>query len=143
MNIPELSVDYTKRNEGVALKPYRCKAGKLTIGIGRNLEDKGLSVSEIEILYHNDLIDAVTDLKRIFCDWDALTEPQKVVLVDMRFHMGPGGFRSFKNMLNAINSGQLDVVPAHILDSKYARVDTPERAMLNAQTWERDAVCRA
>jgi lysozyme len=26
------------RHEGLRLKPYRCTAGKLTIGIGRNLE---------------------------------------------------------------------------------------------------------
>ena len=27
-------------HEGMRLKPYRCPAGKLTIGAGRNLEDK-------------------------------------------------------------------------------------------------------
>ena len=31
------------RHEGLRLKPYRCTAGKLTIGIGRNLDDCGIS----------------------------------------------------------------------------------------------------
>ncbi len=31
------------RHEGLKLKPYRCTAGKLTIGIGRNLDNCGIS----------------------------------------------------------------------------------------------------
>ncbi|MFA6660842.1 MAG: lysozyme, partial [Bacilli bacterium] len=31
------------RHEGLRLKPYRCTADKLTIGIGRNLDDCGIS----------------------------------------------------------------------------------------------------
>ncbi|MDY0127369.1 MAG: hypothetical protein RBR69_04500 [Candidatus Cloacimonadaceae bacterium] len=34
------------RHEGLRLKPYRCTAGKLTIGIGRNLNDCGITQSE-------------------------------------------------------------------------------------------------
>ncbi|NBW16869.1 MAG: lysozyme, partial [Caulobacteraceae bacterium] len=30
-------------HEGERLKPYRCTAGKLTIGVGRNLDDRGIT----------------------------------------------------------------------------------------------------
>ena len=33
-------------HEGLRLKPYRCTSNKLTIGVGRNLEDKGISKEE-------------------------------------------------------------------------------------------------
>ena len=33
-----------RRDEGCVLNPYRCTAGKLTIGIGRNLDDVGISL---------------------------------------------------------------------------------------------------
>jgi Phage-related lysozyme (muraminidase) len=33
-------------HEGLKLEPYECTAGKLTIGVGRNLEDRGISVDE-------------------------------------------------------------------------------------------------
>ena len=33
------------RHEGLRFKPYRCPAGKLTIGIGRNLNDRGESMN--------------------------------------------------------------------------------------------------
>jgi len=34
------------RYEDLRLKPYRCAAGKLTIGVGRNLEDCGINQTE-------------------------------------------------------------------------------------------------
>ena len=43
------------RHEGLRLKPYRCTAGKLTIGIGRNLDDCGISKTEAYVLLENDI----------------------------------------------------------------------------------------
>ena len=37
-------------HEGSRLKPYRDTVGKLTIGIGRNLDDVGLSEDEVDYL---------------------------------------------------------------------------------------------
>ncbi len=34
-------------DEGLKLKPYTCPAGRLTIGVGRNLEENGLRATEI------------------------------------------------------------------------------------------------
>ena len=36
------------RHEGLRLKPYRSSAGKLTIGIGRNLDDRGIRQKEAQ-----------------------------------------------------------------------------------------------
>ena len=44
-------------HEGLRLKPYRCTAGKLTIGVGRNLETKGLS--EEEALFYLEVIKCI------------------------------------------------------------------------------------
>ena len=49
MNIHQLKKQLT-RHEGKRAYPYRCPAGKLSIGVGRNLEDKGLSEEEIEYI---------------------------------------------------------------------------------------------
>ncbi len=43
------------RHEGLGLKPYRCPAGKLTIGYGRNLDDTGISKAEAYELLSNDI----------------------------------------------------------------------------------------
>ena len=43
-------------NEGKRYKTYRCTKGKLTIGIGRNLDGNPLKKDEIEYLWHNDIL---------------------------------------------------------------------------------------
>jgi len=45
MNIKKIA-DQLILHEGLRLKPYHCPAGKHTIGIGRNLEDKGITEKE-------------------------------------------------------------------------------------------------
>ena len=42
MNIKKIK-DQLIQHEGLKLKPYQCPAGRLTIGVGRNLEDKGIT----------------------------------------------------------------------------------------------------
>jgi lysozyme len=47
--------DMLVQHEGLKLEPYLCPAGKLTIGIGRNLEDRGISIDEAQYLLMNDI----------------------------------------------------------------------------------------
>jgi len=50
----EKLIDQLITDEGMKLKPYRCTAGKLTIGVGRNLDDNWLTDAEIKrLLYYN------------------------------------------------------------------------------------------
>ena len=43
-----------REHEGLRLNPYRCPAGKLTIGYGRNLDDVGISEVEADMMLAND-----------------------------------------------------------------------------------------
>jgi len=45
------------RHEGLRLKPYRCTAGKLTIGNGCNLDDRSISQKEAYAMLERDLYD--------------------------------------------------------------------------------------
>ena len=40
-------------HEGLELKPYQCTADKLTIGVGRNIEDRGITEDEARYLLKN------------------------------------------------------------------------------------------
>ena len=55
-NLLERIKEQLVRHEGLRLKPYRCSAGKLTIGIGRNLDDCGISQSETYVMLINDIM---------------------------------------------------------------------------------------
>ena len=48
-------VDMLRRHEGLRLNPYHCSENKLTLGIGRNLEDRGITEEEALFLLNNDI----------------------------------------------------------------------------------------
>jgi len=113
-------------HEGLKLKPYRCPAGKLTIGVGRNLEERGITEEEALYLLNNDISVCIEDLKKIFVDTDADSEefetlPETVqrVLLDMRFNLGATGFRSCKKMIQAIKEKDFAQAALEMQDSKW------------------------
>jgi len=90
------------KHEGLELKPYHCPAGKLTIGVGRNIEDNGISEDEAIYLLENDIKRCEKELKEIFEDFETLPENVKIALIDMIFNLGKTRFLKFKKMIQAI-----------------------------------------
>lgn len=136
MNIVALR-EQLKQHEGVRLKPYKCTAGRTTIGCGRNLDDKGLTMEEVNYLLENDIKECINDAEAVIGSqvWEGLSEARKRVLVDMRFNLGAGGIRTFKNTLQAIREGRYDDASRGMLNSKWAgqvgrRAKTLARMML-------------
>ncbi|WP_206613416.1 glycoside hydrolase family protein [Parahaliea mediterranea] len=109
-----------KQHEGKRLHPYHCTADKLTIGYGRNLEDKGISDAEALYLLANDIAECEQDMAT-FSYWPALNDSQKAALIDMRYCLGAGGFRGFRNMHSALERGDYPAAAREVLDSKFAR----------------------
>ena len=110
------------RHEGLRLKPYRCTAGKLTIGFGRNLDDCGISQTEAYLLFENDiqncekqLIDEIPEI------YNPLDEVRKSVLLNMCFNLGIGGLLGFNNTLAFIAAGDWERAANGILASKWAK----------------------
>ncbi len=108
-------------HEGLRLKPYRDTRGKLTIGVGRNLDDVGITEEEALYLLKNDIKRVLDFLKERLPYWNGLTETRKMALVDMCFNLGPGGFLSFKKMLAALERGDYEQAAREMLDSRWAR----------------------
>ncbi len=110
------------KHEGLQLKPYHCPAGKLTIGIGRNLEERGISEKEAHFLLDNDIAEAITDLQTIFNmapAFNEFTENVQRVLIDMHFNLGASGFRSFKKMIKAVKDKNFTLAAKEMQDSKW------------------------
>ena len=113
-------VDQIIEHEGLKLKPYHCPAGKLTIGVGRNLEDKGISQKEAVFLLKNDIDECIADLEGLFKEkFDSFPEQVKMVLIDMRFNLGATGFRSFRKMIKAVNESDFDKASKEMKDSNW------------------------
>lgn len=105
-------------HEELRLKPYKCPAGKLTIGVGRNLDDKGLSEDEALFLLAND-IDEITRRLDKYGWYKALDPVRKKVIVDMAFNLGLSGLLSFKNMVQAINCYDYDMAADEMANSRW------------------------
>lgn len=114
-------------HEGYRAKPYRCSANKLTIGYGRNIEDVGIDRDEARYLLERDINRCLADLSQF--QWFYKLNPiRQRAIVDMRFQLGPGKFRGFTTMLEALARADYAAAATAALDSKWAQLDTPARA---------------
>lgn len=108
--------------------PYRCTAGHLTIGIGRNLDTNGIDLEEARYLLDRDIARCHADLCS-FPWYEPLDRIRRRALLDMRFQLGPRGFRGFKKMIAALERNDFEYASTEALDSKWARQDSPRRAL--------------
>jgi len=108
-------------HEGVRSRPYHDTVGKVTIGVGRNLDDKGLRPREIEFLLDND-VDEVMDEIAVELPWfESLSQARQLVVADMVFNLGMPRFLEFKATIRAIRSGNYSIAAEQMLQSKWAR----------------------
>jgi lysozyme len=117
-----------RQNEGLKLKPYKCTENKLTIGYGRNLEDKGISLVEAEIMLNNDVTDVYTELLQKIDYFDILPIRVQSVLIEMAYQLGVSGLLKFKQTLLHIQNKDFESASVEMLDSKWAK-QTPNRAI--------------
>ncbi len=92
------------RHEGLRLKPYRCTAGKLTIGIGRNLDDRGISQKEAYAMLERDIQDCeqymIDEIPEVY---NKLDEVRQSVLLNMCISIPQSRFATLRALaLNGI-----------------------------------------
>jgi lysozyme len=123
------------RHEGLKLKPYRCTAGKLTIGVGRNLEDVGISEDEALYLLVNDTQRVTSELQDRIPFWNNLSLNKQVVIASMAFQLGVSGLMAFKKMLAAAEDGDDEEVVNQMRDSVWYS-QTPKRVEELIERWK-------
>lgn len=112
-------IDQLILHEGMVLKPYRDTVGKLTIGVGRNLDDLGISKDEAKILLKNDISRTMSEANKLSF-FGKLSENRKLVILDMIFNMGFKTFSTFKNTIQLISDGKYTEASKAMLASKWA-----------------------
>ncbi|MCP4791557.1 MAG: lysozyme [Gammaproteobacteria bacterium] len=113
-----------KRHEGVRRFVYRCSAGALTIGVGRNIDPNkggiGLSDSEVDMMLTNDIARVYMELESNLDFFHDLDEARQDVMIDMCFNLGLPRFLEFRKMLAAVELGDYERASAEMLDSRWA-----------------------
>jgi lysozyme len=131
--VSDLARELLIREEGDRQFVYRCSAGYLTAGVGRNLETRGLLPDERALMLENDLAYA-RGIARLACKrFESLSESRQAVLISMAHQMGPAGLQGFRSMLRALERGDYEEAAREMLDSEWARKDTPARAKRHAE----------
>lgn len=138
VDIKELSFQL-ERHEGLRLNPYYCTAGKLTIGVGRNLEAVGISKAEAMFMLQNDIIRVMAELDEHIPWWKELSQTRQHVLVDMAFNLGIFGLLKFQKTLKAIQEERFADAAVEMLDSRWAK-QVGQRAQTLSQAMATDVL---
>jgi lysozyme len=111
--------------EGLRLKVYLDSLGIETIGVGRNLRDKGISTDEAMILLNSDLCDALDDVRHCFSCYDSLSRPRQLVLIGLAFNLGREKLAKFVRFIGAIHRSDWNDAADELKNSKwYTQVGT-------------------
>tara|TARA_A100000171_G_scaffold7495_1_gene5702 strand:+ start:328 stop:810 length:483 start_codon:yes stop_codon:yes gene_type:complete len=129
------------QHEGLELQVYQDTLGIDTIGIGRNLEDRGISeeeLNELDIpdidhvynygiteadamaLAENDVQIVENELLAAHPCVDRLDAVRQLVLVDMAFNMGVPRLCKFKRMWAAVHEKDFPTAAKEMLDSRWS-----------------------
>jgi lysozyme len=114
-----------ERDEGTRLKPYVDTQGKVSIGIGHNLTDDGLTLSQVTAIFNDDLDEAMREADAAF-PWLELVDPTiGTVVYELTFNLGVGELQTFRKMLAAMEAGD-KTTAANELESSawYTQVGT-------------------
>ena len=135
-------INKLRLHEGLELYVYQDTLGIDTIGIGRNLQDRGISKEEldymdipnIEAVYEhgiterdafylasNDIAIVEDELARAHPCVYELDAVRQLIVMDMAFNMGVPRLCKFKKMWAAIEAGDFHTASVEMLDSRWAK----------------------
>ena len=120
------------KHEGMRTFPYKCSEGKLTIGVGKNLEANGITEEEAMYLLDNDIKRVTDNLDKMWPIWRQLPPKAQMVSIDATFQMGISGWMNFRHTRALMEMGCFLEASEEILRSKYA-IQTPNRAAYNSR----------
>ena len=120
MNYEQLKKDLI-RHEALRLHPYLCSSDKLTIGVGRNLDDRGITEEEAMYLLDNDIDICIRELMDNLPFYGRMPEDIKEILINLTFNMGMPTLLKFQKMLGHVEAGRFEEASAELLNSRYAK----------------------
>lgn len=107
--------------DGRTVEPGKTVGGFVSVGYGRNLFGRGITVAEAEMLLMNDLKGADDDIKANFPWAEKLDAVRYAVMVEWVFNMGINNVKGFPKALAAIQTGLWAEAAKELCDFKQYR----------------------
>lgn len=114
-------INTLRRHEGVKNTLYKCTSDKWTIGVGRNLEDVGLSEEEIDMLLQNDITRTEGLLDEYMDWWSDLDYVRQDAMINFVFNVGIGTAMKFKKAMTALEEGDYEIAADEMMDSNWSK----------------------
>ena len=106
--------------EGEKLDLYKDSVGILTIGVGHNIEEKGISKRVSRLMLDDDILEVIADTLRLEY-WNKLDSVRQLIVADMVFNLGVSRFLKFKKLNAALQIGDYLLSAHEMKDSRWYR----------------------
>lgn len=131
-------------DEGEVLHCYPDSLGFETIGVGRLIDKRrggGITQEESRYLLRNDIAQKTAECETRFEWWHTIDDVRQAVILCMAFQLGVNGVANFKRMVAALRIRDYVTASIEMLDSDWARKQTPARAqrmarVMRSGVWE-------
>ena len=108
------------KHEGLRNIIYYDSLGIPTIGVGRNLKDRGVTNAEALFMLNNDIVDFTQQLSDRLYWFDAQPDQAKLAMIDLSFNCGIAGLLTFHKTLEYIKNGDYKNAADELMKSKWA-----------------------
>lgn len=126
--VRETLVEDIKKEEGYRSSVYLDTLDKPTIGYGFLIDTLELQEDICELILMRKLEKLIKSIKFNFKWFDDMPDKVQDVIINMCYQLGVSGVSKFKKTIQFIKNKQWDRASVEMLDSKWAREQTPQRA---------------
>lgn len=125
LDLPRLE-SALRAHEGVRLRIYTDTVGKVTVGVGHNLTDKGISQNVCRIMLSEDIGDAQGSCGNL--PWYLTLDPVRAnAVTELMFILGPIRFATFQKFAAAMQARAYAAAANEILHSALSAQIGPKR----------------
>jgi len=120
--------------EGYRSSVYLDTLEKPTIGYGFLIDSLELQEDICQLILMRKLEKLIKTIKFNFKWFDDMPEKVQDVVINICYQLGVSGFSKFKKTIQFMKNKQWDKASVEMLDSKWAREQTPQRALRLSET---------
>ncbi len=129
-----LHIKWAEAARGPELFAYQDTTGHMSIGYGRNLDAKGITREEAELMLTTDIDDALKDAKSLSY-WTTLSPVRQLVIADMVYNLGLPKFLRFKRLNAALKIRDYLLAGAEMKDSRwYTQTERRAKVLVESMT---------
>jgi len=127
-------IEDIKMEEGYRSSVYLDTLEKPTIGYGFLIDSLELQEDICQLILMRKLEKLIKTIKFNFKWFDDMPEEVQDVVINICYQLGVSGFSKFKKTIQFMKNKQWDKASVEMLDSKWAREQTPQRALRLSET---------